>query len=51
MEVKALTIKVDSNDPNHALNFGQIFDGRAVINEFSELKWVTIEPADQPYPF
>lgn len=27
------------------------FDGRAVINEFTELKWVTIEPADQQYPF
>ena len=30
--------------------FGR-FDGRAVINEFTELKWVTIEPADQSYPF
>jgi salicylaldehyde dehydrogenase len=27
------------------------FDGRAVIDEFTELKWVTIEPEDQPYPF
>ncbi|MGX1101157.1 aldehyde dehydrogenase [Amorphus sp. MBR-141] len=27
------------------------FDGRAVIDEFTELKWVTIEPADQAYPF
>jgi len=26
------------------------FDGRAVIDEFTELKWVTIEPSDQPYP-
>jgi len=26
------------------------FDGRAVIDEFTELKWVTVEPADQPYP-
>ncbi|MDO6415283.1 aldehyde dehydrogenase [Sphingomonas sp. BIUV-7] len=26
------------------------FDGRAVIDEFTELKWVTLEPADQPYP-
>jgi len=26
------------------------FDGRAVIDEFTEVKWVTIEPADQPYP-
>lgn len=27
------------------------FDGRAVIDEFTELKWVTVEPANQPYPF
>lgn len=27
------------------------FDGRAVIDQFTEVKWVTIEPADQPYPF
>jgi acyl-CoA reductase-like NAD-dependent aldehyde dehydrogenase len=27
------------------------FDGRAVINEFTDLKWITIEPSDQPYPF
>jgi acyl-CoA reductase-like NAD-dependent aldehyde dehydrogenase len=26
------------------------FDGRAVIDEFTELKWITIEPATQPYP-
>jgi acyl-CoA reductase-like NAD-dependent aldehyde dehydrogenase len=27
------------------------FDGRAVINEFTELKWITVEPSDQAYPF
>jgi salicylaldehyde dehydrogenase len=27
------------------------FDGRAVIDEFTELKWVTIEPYEQQYPF
>lgn len=27
------------------------FDGRAVIDEFTELKWLTIEPAKQQYPF
>jgi salicylaldehyde dehydrogenase len=27
------------------------FDGRAVIDEFTELKWLTIEPIDQQYPF
>ena len=27
------------------------FDGRAVIDEFTELKWLTIEPSKQQYPF
>lgn len=27
------------------------FDGRAVIDEFTELKWMTIEPFEQQYPF
>ncbi len=27
------------------------FDGRAVIDEFTELKWITIEPVEQAYPF
>lgn len=27
------------------------FDSRAVIDEFTELKWITIEPSGQPYPF
>lgn len=27
------------------------FDGRAVIDEFTELKWLTIQPSNQPYPF
>jgi salicylaldehyde dehydrogenase len=27
------------------------FDGRAVIDEFTELKWITIEPTPQSYPF
>jgi acyl-CoA reductase-like NAD-dependent aldehyde dehydrogenase len=27
------------------------FDGRAVIDQFTEVKWVTIEQASQPYPF
>ena len=27
------------------------FDGRAVIDEFTELKWLTIEPSQQQYPF
>ncbi|RYE90638.1 MAG: aldehyde dehydrogenase family protein, partial [Oxalobacteraceae bacterium] len=27
------------------------FDGRAVIDEFTEIKWITLENAAQPYPF
>jgi salicylaldehyde dehydrogenase len=27
------------------------FDGRAVIDEFTELKWITLEPEEQQYPF
>lgn len=27
------------------------FDGSAVIEEFTEVKWVTVERSDQPYPF
>ncbi|MDV7212606.1 aldehyde dehydrogenase [Azotobacter beijerinckii] len=27
------------------------FDGSAVIDEFTEIKWVTVEPSDQLYPF
>ena len=26
------------------------FDGRAVIDEFTELKWITVEPSAQQYP-
>lgn len=29
--------------------FGR-FGGRAVIDEFTELRWITIEPSDQAYP-
>jgi acyl-CoA reductase-like NAD-dependent aldehyde dehydrogenase len=27
------------------------FDGRAVINEFTDLKWITVEQSGQQYPF
>ncbi|MFG1342437.1 aldehyde dehydrogenase [Xanthobacter autotrophicus] len=27
------------------------FDGRAVIDEFTEIKWITLEDPGQPYPF
>jgi salicylaldehyde dehydrogenase len=26
------------------------FDGRAVIDELTELKWITLEPSIQRYP-
>jgi len=26
------------------------FDGRALIDEFTELKWITVEPLKQQYP-
>ena len=31
--------------------YGRFDGGSAVIEEFTELKWITIESADQPYPF
>ena len=34
-----------------ASGYGRFDGGRAVIEEFTELKWVTIEPSNQPYPF
>jgi acyl-CoA reductase-like NAD-dependent aldehyde dehydrogenase len=27
------------------------FDGKAVIDEFTEIKWITLEDPAQPYPF
>jgi acyl-CoA reductase-like NAD-dependent aldehyde dehydrogenase len=53
VHVNGATVQNEAQAPyggTKASGFGR-FDGRAVINEFTELKWVTIEPSDQPYPF
>jgi acyl-CoA reductase-like NAD-dependent aldehyde dehydrogenase len=51
--VNGATVQNDAQAPYggmKASGYGR-FDGRAVINEFTELKWITIEPSDQQYPF
>lgn len=53
VHVNGATVQNEAQAPyggTKASGFGR-FDGRAVINEFTELKWVTIEPSDQAYPF
>jgi len=53
VHVNGATVQNDAQAPYGGMKssgYGR-FDGRAVINEFTELKWVTVEPADQPYPF
>ncbi|QGU08795.1 Vanillin dehydrogenase (plasmid) [Corynebacterium occultum] len=52
VHVNGATVQNDANAPFGGVKssgYGH-FDGRAVINEFTELKWVTIEPSDQKYP-
>jgi acyl-CoA reductase-like NAD-dependent aldehyde dehydrogenase len=53
VHVNGATVQNDAQAPYGGMKssgYGR-FDGRAVIHEFTELKWVTIEPAGQPYPF
>lgn len=53
VHVNGSTVQNESQAPyggTKASGYGR-FDGRAVIDEFTELKWLTIEPADQRYPF
>ncbi|MGA1838119.1 aldehyde dehydrogenase [Herbiconiux sp. 11R-BC] len=53
VHVNGATVQNEAQAPyggTKASGYGR-FDGRAVINEFTELKWVTIEPSDQQYPF
>jgi acyl-CoA reductase-like NAD-dependent aldehyde dehydrogenase len=53
VHVNGATVANDAQAPYGGMKnsgYGR-FDGRAVINEFTELKWITIEPSDQPYPF
>lgn len=52
VHVNGATVQNDANAPFGGVKnsgYGH-FDGKAVINEFTELKWVTIEPSDQQYP-
>lgn len=52
VHVNGATVQNESQAPYGGMKnsgYGR-FDGRAVIDEFTELKWVTIEPSDQPYP-
>jgi acyl-CoA reductase-like NAD-dependent aldehyde dehydrogenase len=53
VHVNGATVQNEAQAPYggmKASGYGR-FDGRAVINEFTELKWITIEPSDQQYPF
>jgi acyl-CoA reductase-like NAD-dependent aldehyde dehydrogenase len=53
VHVNGATVQNEAQAPYggvKASGYGR-FDGRAVINEFTDLKWVTVEPSDQPYPF
>jgi len=53
VHVNGSTVQNEAQAPyggTKASGYGR-YDGRAVINEFTELKWITIEPADQQYPF
>jgi acyl-CoA reductase-like NAD-dependent aldehyde dehydrogenase len=52
VHVNGATVQNEAQAPyggTKASGYGR-FDGRAVINEFTELKWITIEPSDQQYP-
>ncbi len=53
VHVNGSTVQNEAQAPyggTKASGYGR-FDGRAVIDEFTELKWVTIEPIQQQYPF
>lgn len=52
VHVNGSTVQNEAQAPyggTKASGYGR-FDGRAVIDEFTELKWVTVEPSDQAYP-
>lgn len=52
VHINGATVQNDANAPFGGVKnsgYGH-FDGKAVINEFTELKWVTIESAEQQYP-
>ncbi|MGP6173691.1 aldehyde dehydrogenase [Corynebacterium sp. A21] len=52
VHINGATVQNDANAPFggvKASGYGK-FDGSAVVDEFTELKWVTIERSDQQYP-
>lgn len=52
VHVNGATVQNEAQAPYggmKASGYGR-FDGRAVVNEFTDLKWITVEPADQAYP-
>lgn len=52
VHVNGATVQNESQVPYGAMKdsgYGR-FDGRAVIDEFTELKWITLEPSIQQYP-
>lgn len=53
VHINGATVQNEAQAPyggTKSSGFGR-FDGRAVIDEFTELKWLTIEQSDQGYPF
>lgn len=53
VHVNGATVQNEAQAPyggNKHSGYGK-FDGRAVIDEFTDLKWITIEPEEQQYPF
>jgi salicylaldehyde dehydrogenase len=53
VHINGSTVQNEAQAPyggTKATGYGR-FDGRAVIDEFTELKWLTIEPFEQQYPF
>lgn len=53
VHINGSTVQNEAQAPyggTKASGFGR-FDGRAVIDEFTELKWLTIEQSGQGYPF
>lgn len=53
VHINGSTVQNEAQAPyggTKASGYGR-FDGRAVIDEFTELKWLTIDPPKQQYPF
>lgn len=53
VHVNGATVQNEAQGPYGGMKnsgYGR-FDGRAVIDEFTEVKWITLEDPAQPYPF